>query len=203
MSPSELRDTDVATLERWFAAYNAHDVDALCEIADPAVEVIPLAGESVPAGTSYHGHEGLRTLMSAGFERFPKMRLHHSPPRPSGGNLTTDLQFVMDDGSGPPLVRSTRCEYRVTDGQIRRIRAVDPEGRKDPSGETRAALLSPRERQVLAMLATGDNVNEIAATLVLSPLTVRTHVRNAKDKLQARTTAHAVAIALDERVLDV
>jgi hypothetical protein len=27
-------------------------------------------------------------------------------------------------------------------------------------------------------------------------------VRNAKDKLQARTTAHAVAIALDEKVLD-
>jgi DNA-binding CsgD family transcriptional regulator len=30
---------------------------------------------------------------------------------------------------------------------------------------------------------------------------VRTHVRNAKDKLRARTTAHAVAIALDEDVL--
>ena len=199
MSPSELRDTDVATLERWFAAYNAHDVDALCEIADPSVEVIPLTGESVPPGTSYYGREGVRTLMTAGFERFPNMRLRHSPPRPTGAGLTSDLEFVMDDGAESPQVRTARCEYRLTDGRIRSIRAVDPE---QPSETTRAELLSPRERQVLALLATGDTVGEIALALVLSPLTVRTHVRNAKDKLRARTTAHAVAIALDEDVLE-
>jgi DNA-binding CsgD family transcriptional regulator len=55
----------------------------------------------------------------------------------------------------------------------------------------------------LSMLASGRTVAEIAEELVLSPFTVRTHVRNAKDKLQARTTPHAIAIALDEKVLDV
>jgi DNA-binding CsgD family transcriptional regulator len=55
---------------------------------------------------------------------------------------------------------------------------------------------------VLALLAGGQTVQEIAEELSLSPLTIRTHVRNAKDKLSAKTTAHAVAIALDEDALN-
>jgi DNA-binding CsgD family transcriptional regulator len=37
---------------------------------------------------------------------------------------------------------------------------------------------------------------EVAVRLGLSPETVRTHVRNAMDKLEAHTRVHAVAIAL-------
>ena len=37
---------------------------------------------------------------------------------------------------------------------------------------------------------------QIAADLVVSPATVRTHIGNAIRKLGARTRAHAVAIAL-------
>lgn len=189
-----------AVLERWFAAYNAHDIEALCEIADPDVEVIPLAGDSVPPGTSYHGRPGLRSLLTAGFERFPSLQIGHSPPKPSGGRLTVELEFALGDGS----VKTASCDYNVAGGRIRQIRAYDPQQSVDPNSEAaRVGLLSPRERQVLSLIAAGNTVGEVAQDLVLSPLTVRTHVRNAKDKLQARTTAHAVAIALDEHVLDV
>jgi DNA-binding CsgD family transcriptional regulator len=57
-------------------------------------------------------------------------------------------------------------------------------------------VLSPREREVLDLLAQGLNGEEVAARLVLSPETVRTHVRNAMEKLEASTRVHAVAIAL-------
>jgi DNA-binding NarL/FixJ family response regulator len=60
----------------------------------------------------------------------------------------------------------------------------------------RVGLLSPREREVLDLLAQGLNGEEVAARLILSPETVRTHVRNAMDKLEANTRVHAVAIAL-------
>jgi DNA-binding CsgD family transcriptional regulator len=36
----------------------------------------------------------------------------------------------------------------------------------------------------------------VAERLVLSPETVRTHVRNAMEKLGARTRAHAVVLAI-------
>ena len=60
----------------------------------------------------------------------------------------------------------------------------------------RIGVLSPREREVLDLLAQGLNGEEVAARLVLSPETVRTHVRNAMEKLEAHTRVHAVAIAL-------
>jgi DNA-binding NarL/FixJ family response regulator len=60
----------------------------------------------------------------------------------------------------------------------------------------RLGVLSPREREVLDLLADGLTGEEVAARLSLSPETVRTHVRNAMDKLEAHTRVHAVAIAL-------
>jgi DNA-binding NarL/FixJ family response regulator len=58
-------------------------------------------------------------------------------------------------------------------------------------------VLSDREAQVLTMLADGLTGEEIAQRLVLSPETVRTHVRNAMAKLEARTRTEAVVKALD------
>lgn len=58
------------------------------------------------------------------------------------------------------------------------------------------ALLSPREREVLDGLARGLSGERLAEELEISPETVRTHVRNAMEKLEAHTRAHAVVIAL-------
>ena len=193
----------VTLLERWFAAFNAHDVDALCAMVDPSVEVIPLPGaETAPPGTSYHGPEGLRTLLTAGFQRYPQLHLDHGPPQMTGNRATVELEFVLDDGVEPPRVRAAVGQYRISGGRIRRMSAYNRENHR-PGKRTRVEMLSPREREVLSLLAAGRTIPEIADELVLSPLTVRTHVRNAKDKLHARTTAHAVALALDERALDV
>jgi DNA-binding CsgD family transcriptional regulator len=60
----------------------------------------------------------------------------------------------------------------------------------------RATRLSQRERAVLGELANGYATEQIAESLVLSPHTVRSHVKTAMRKLGARTRAHAVAIAL-------
>ena len=67
---------------------------------------------------------------------------------------------------------------------------------------SRAAKLSAKERLVFGALARGNTTEEIAEILVLSPHTVRTHIKNGMRKLEARTRAHAVAIALSDGVID-
>ncbi len=57
-------------------------------------------------------------------------------------------------------------------------------------------LLSPRERQTLELLASGLTGQAIAERLVLSPETVRTHIRNATIKLGASTRVQAVALVV-------
>jgi DNA-binding NarL/FixJ family response regulator len=60
----------------------------------------------------------------------------------------------------------------------------------------RSRMLSAREREIMELLAAGLTSDEVASSLVLSAETVKTHVRNAMNKLQARNRVHAIAIAL-------
>jgi DNA-binding CsgD family transcriptional regulator len=70
------------------------------------------------------------------------------------------------------------------------------EDRNRPArGDGQGAPLSVRERQILGLIAGGDSGAQIAEALVLSPETVRTHIRNAMSKLGASSRAQAVALA--------
>lgn len=71
--------------------------------------------------------------------------------------------------------------------------------RKGPSrGEDTAfALLSPREREVLTLMATGLSNAQIADQLSISEKTVRNHVSNLFDKLGVWTRAQAIVFAID------
>jgi DNA-binding NarL/FixJ family response regulator len=76
---------------------------------------------------------------------------------------------------------------------------VDPDVRARIAAraqEPRTRVLTVREREVLERLADGLSVEQIAADLVLSTETIRTHVRNAMGKLGTRTRAHAIVVAL-------
>jgi len=76
-------------------------------------------------------------------------------------------------------------------------RSFAAQGNGHGNGNGGGKVLSSRESEVLAMLADGLTGEEIARRLVLSPETVRTHVRNAMLKLDARTRTGAVVKALD------
>lgn len=63
---------------------------------------------------------------------------------------------------------------------------------------TGSGLLSPREREVLFLLATGLTNDEVAAQLGLSPQTTKTQLKTAMRKLGARSRVEAVTIASAE-----
>jgi DNA-binding NarL/FixJ family response regulator len=56
--------------------------------------------------------------------------------------------------------------------------------------------LTEREREIVGWVATGRSNDEIAAELVVSPATVRTHVSRAMIKLSARDRAQLVVFAV-------
>ena len=70
-------------------------------------------------------------------------------------------------------------------------------GTREGNGRTPGkGVLSPREHQVVELLASGNTGEEVAEQLGISPATVRVHVRNATGKLGASTRTQAVAIAV-------
>ena len=62
--------------------------------------------------------------------------------------------------------------------------------------ETPGPALSPREREVLELIAAGKNIPTVAAELYLAPSTVKTHVQRLYDKLGVGDRAAAVAQAM-------
>lgn len=75
-------------------------------------------------------------------------------------------------------------------------------GQRAVGGESRARLakLTPREREVLALLGDGHDKDAIAAALVISPQTARTHVQNILSKLGVHSQLEAAAFARSEPV---
>jgi DNA-binding NarL/FixJ family response regulator len=63
-------------------------------------------------------------------------------------------------------------------------------------------LLTPREREILQLLADGMSNADVAAKLFISQETVKSHVRHILAKLEADTRTHAVAIAIRDSIID-
>jgi DNA-binding NarL/FixJ family response regulator len=66
-----------------------------------------------------------------------------------------------------------------------------------PEAGRRLEKLTAREREVLAQVGRGLSNDEVAAALVISPATVKTHVSHLLAKLGARDRAQLVVVAFE------
>jgi len=74
----------------------------------------------------------------------------------------------------------------------------------DPNflGEDKTGQLTPRQREVLQLVAEGNSLKEIAATLNLSTKTVEYHKRSIMDELGLRTTAELTRYAVKHGIVN-
>jgi DNA-binding NarL/FixJ family response regulator len=108
--------------------------------------------------------------------------------------------FLLKDGGPAELLHAIRVVAageallapRITRRLISQFTAV--RGARQ-AGEDRLAVLTQREREVLALVGRGLSNDEIAVELTLSPATARTHVSRAMVKLRARDRAQLVVLA--------
>lgn len=109
--------------------------------------------------------------------------------------------FLVKDIDPTDLLHAVRVAARgdallapsVTRRLIGEFTARAPDG--DVTGDL--ALLTRREREVVALVARGLSNDEIAAHMVISPLTAKTHVSRAMTKLRARDRAQLVVFAYE------
>lgn len=97
----------------------------------------------------------------------------------------------LRDPVGQPLGWMGTLHDLPSGGGLVRVEA----GELAPAAVT-GGVLSPREQQVLALLAQGQTSKEIATALTISPRTVETHRANMMQKLEARTLADLVRYAI-------
>ncbi|SIS07291.1 response regulator [Williamsia sterculiae] len=113
--------------------------------------------------------------------------------------------FMLKDAPADELVRAVRV---VADGEallapsvtkrlIAEVTARRPQRSPDDSA---VGSLTPREREVLEMLARGWSNSEIAGDLFLAEQTVKTHVSNVLAKLHLRDRVQAVVFAFENGI---
>lgn len=106
--------------------------------------------------------------------------------------------YVVKGAAGDQLVAAVRAAARgqlvldpeVADAVLAPLRTGPPPTEPFPE-------LSPREREVLALLARGHGTDAIARALFLSPKTVRNHLSHTYAVLGVADRAQAVAVARD------
>ncbi len=115
--------------------------------------------------------------------------------------------YVLKDSPAPQLIGAIRDVYRggsylsprmlgqLVDDFRSRIRSADQ--------QPRLATLTPREKEVLKMLAEGNSVKEVASLLNLSVKTVEAHKFNLMRKLDIHNKAQLVQYAIQKKIIKI
>ncbi len=111
--------------------------------------------------------------------------------------------YEVANAAGRALSDEDAVSGALADATILGFTTPTPAGAPAPAGARPTGgpvetlpNLTPREREVLALLAAGKSDREIAGTLIISPKTAGNHVTNILTKLDVSSRAAAAAIAV-------
>lgn len=109
--------------------------------------------------------------------------------------------FLVKDTEPEELLQAVRVAARgdalISPSVTRRLIAEFAGRVKGPEPDPRLDVLTEREREVMQLVAAGLTNDEIAARLVLSPSTAKTHVSRILSKLGARDRSQVVVLAYE------
>ncbi|PSL55954.1 LuxR family two component transcriptional regulator [Saccharothrix carnea] len=109
--------------------------------------------------------------------------------------------FLVKDTEPAELIHGVRVVARgdalIAPSITRRLIAEFATRATHPDPKPRLTALTDREREVMALVAAGLSNDEIAARLVLSPATAKTHVSRIMTKTQVRDRAQLVILAYE------
>jgi len=195
-----------------FAVDAAHTIVAWNRAAEDLLEL--KAGEVLgrDCGLVIGGRNGEGHVVCSHLCPF-SLAIRHGEPLPTmdlqvrrmGGPLWVRMISIVVAGPDPCVVHIL---HDITDDRNREVfvqqvmqAAAALSGTRDhkaPDGPP--VLLSPRETEILRLLATGAGTRAIAQALCISPATVRNHIQQIMTSLHAHSRLEAVVRALQRRL---
>jgi DNA-binding NarL/FixJ family response regulator len=174
-----------AAVRLGYEARPADTADGLLERLDGDRPELAIVEVELPGAVS--GLELLRDLHERFGADLPVILV--SAERTDALDRTAGLMLGADDYLAKPLDAGELLE-RVR-RSLRRSKPVSANGNR----RSAELSLSPRELQILTLLAEGRTQAQIATELVISSKTVATHIQHILSKLGVHTRAQAVALA--------
>src|SRR5439155_15744961 len=110
--------------------------------------------------------------------------------------------YILKDAPAPRLigaVRDVNAGRKYLSPQV--LGKLVDDFRSRSTGLARGSTLTPREREVIKMLAEGNSVRQIAGILGLSVKTVEAHKFNLMRKLNIHNKAQLVTYAIQKKIV--
>lgn len=199
------------------ASDDSDDVDALIASihATPIATIVtdnrqpdnPIiaANESFSLLTGYSRDEILgrncRFLAGHGTEPEPRRALRESIA--NGQPIVAELTNYKSDGSAfrnaimIAPVRDRAGDVILFIGSQMEVTAINGAGLRREHARTMIAALTPRQREILGMMAAGLLNKQIAGLLGISPKTVEIHRAQLIEQLGVKSSTHAIRIAVE------
>lgn len=111
--------------------------------------------------------------------------------------------FMLKDSPAPKVINAVREVFQGRKYLSPQIlgRMVDDVRARSARTATRGSMLTPREREVVKMIAEGNSVKEIAGILGRSVKTVEAHKFNLMRKLDIHNKAQLVTYAIQKKIV--
>jgi DNA-binding NarL/FixJ family response regulator len=190
-------------LEALFSRDDTHQVIGRCSSAESAHTMVTSLRPDLVLVDAALGLEGTPSLVARMLETCPDTRVIVL-----GDDRDADLLLAAIRAGASGVVGKTygastvlRVAGAVLDGEgaIPRAMLLELSRRmvfRDKSADSPLSRLSPRERQVLALLARGWDNARIGRDLFISQHTVRTHIQNILEKLGMHSKLEAATFAM-------
>ena len=158
---------------------------ACCQVAKYALEDKPV------------NHYDIRTRTKLGDRRWLNMTVFTYKMRKQGDSKLI-VHMFRDITQNKDEARFFRRVLEVA----RRYQDNPGEGKADGGTMLPSQVLTPREREVLMLLARGHGTRDIAELFSISPNTVRNHIQHILQKLQVHSRLEAVTYAIKHDLID-
>lgn len=170
VSAVERFDPDVAVVDYWMQGMDGPSVTRCIRSRAPQCKVILLSW--------YHGDEQIHYALEAGAAGL----------LPKSITVEELVQAIQKAHSG---------EVPVLPEQTSRfVKTLSERGKEVLELSERFQQLTPRENQILQLLATGLSREQVAEKIFISPTTVKVHIRHILAKTRMKTHGDAVVMAI-------
>jgi len=110
--------------------------------------------------------------------------------------------YLLKSSAGSELIRAIQMTTKGKSYVTPRIAsAMQKAFINDPRPQKREKTLTPRQREVVQLLAEGKSMKEVASVLNVTPRTVAFHKYRVMEELNLKTTAELIQFAIKTRIL--
>jgi DNA-binding NarL/FixJ family response regulator len=182
-----------------------HDGRSLLKAVEELRPDVVIADVSMPI---LNGLDAVRQLKGISSDTKVVMLTMHAEPQLAVEAFRAGARgYVLKTSSGEELVTAIeevyKGRYYLTPLITKDLISILIEARTDEPSKSSAATLTPRQREVLQLIAEGRTMKEVASILQISPRTAESHKYEMMTVLGVSTTAELIQHAIRLKLISV